>query len=107
MAGQTILAIANPFIFNMPPKIAACWFPYHEKLISLNISGNSFLIGSMLAFLTSKIIMTEGIFQFKNHGNAAIQEQLEFMMFVHAIVATIICILVIIFFKSMYFNKYG
>ena len=43
--GQTLLAIAQPIVFNMPCAISAVWFPEGERSLSTSIAANANVFG--------------------------------------------------------------
>ena len=48
--GQTLLAIAQPIVFNMPCAISAVWFPEGERALSTSIGANANLFGVAIGF---------------------------------------------------------
>ena len=45
VAGQTIMALGQPFLYNAPPKISALWFPEEERLIATSIGAYANIFG--------------------------------------------------------------
>ena len=51
MAGQTLMAIGQPFMYNAPAKLSTNWFSYQERAISTMIGTSANILGVTLGFL--------------------------------------------------------
>jgi len=49
--GQTLVAIAQPFIYNAPAKVSANWFPPEQRTAITMIGANASVFGCLLGFL--------------------------------------------------------
>ena len=61
LIGQTLLAIGQPFIYNMPAKLSAVWFPPEERLFSTMIGVNTSILGSLVGFYLPVLAVTEDV----------------------------------------------
>ena len=57
--GQTLLAIGQPFMYNMPAKLSAVWFPPQERLFSTMVGVNTSILGSLVGFYLPVFAVTE------------------------------------------------
>jgi len=57
MAGQTLLAIGNPFLFNMPQKLSASWFPSDSQTAPMMIGFSMFILGCAISFLLPILVI--------------------------------------------------
>lgn len=48
--GQSIIAIGQPFIYNLSAEISAVWFPKNERVISTTIAVNMAIVGCIAGF---------------------------------------------------------
>lgn len=105
MTGQTVVAFSQLFILNIPPVLAATWFPAHQvsTATAYGVFGNQ--IGIALGFLLPSMIVPP----VGNHtvddtvllGFIRSTEQgLRVLSFSVATVATVIMAMILIFFKD-------
>ena len=59
--GQTILATAQPLIYNQPVKLSAMWFPKHERIISTMVTVNAAIVGCVVGFFIPSLYVTAEI----------------------------------------------
>ena len=57
MAGQVILAIAQPFIINSPTAVAARWFPVKERAIATGLATLAQYIGILIAMVITPMLI--------------------------------------------------
>ena len=50
MLGQFLISVGQPFLYNMPVKISAEWFPLEERIISTSVGYNFSNIGNLWGF---------------------------------------------------------
>lgn len=76
------------------------WFPQNERHYALQVATYMMLFGCAASFLMTRycVALSTGIDFEKN---------LERMLLIQAIIETVVFVLIIIFFKSMYFNRWG
>lgn len=58
MIGQTIIAIGQPFIYNLPTKVSAVWFPKEERVASTMVGVNMSIAGAVLGFYLPELVVT-------------------------------------------------
>ncbi|KAJ8025986.1 Solute carrier family 49 member A3 [Holothuria leucospilota] len=59
MVGQTIAALAQPFLLFVPTKLAALWFAENQRAIANAIGSMSNPFGILLSFLLSALLVSE------------------------------------------------
>jgi hypothetical protein len=57
--GQTIMALAQPYLYNAPALVTTNWFPESERTISTMLGVSSNMFGVMLGFLFPYIFVGE------------------------------------------------
>jgi len=57
MAGQVILAIAQPFIINSPTAVAAKWFPVKERAMATGLATLAQYIGILVAMVVTPMLI--------------------------------------------------
>ncbi|HZL76249.1 MAG TPA: MFS transporter, partial [Bacteroidales bacterium] len=57
MAGQIILAIAQPFIINSPTAVAARWFPVQERAMATGLATLAQYIGILIAMVITPMLI--------------------------------------------------
>ena len=57
-AGQTFIAIGQPFMYNMPAKLSAIWFPPHERVMSTMVGVNMSILGTVPGFFLPSLFVT-------------------------------------------------
>ncbi len=57
--GQTVIAIAQPFMLNACSKLSANWYPAGERLISSAIASNAFILGVSLGLFLPSLFVDE------------------------------------------------
>ncbi|XP_058505070.1 solute carrier family 49 member A3 [Solea solea] len=80
MAGQTFGALAQPLIIFTPTKLAALWFPDHQRATANMIASMSNPLGILLANIISPLIVKT-------------PEQIPALMMSYAVPACLICFL--------------
>jgi len=88
MLGQTLAAIGQPFLTNMPPKLANVWFPTHQRAIADTICSMATPVGAALGFVLPDLLM-------KGEG-----DQMARMLRGEAIIAGAIAVVTLLFFRS-------
>jgi len=58
MAGQFVAAVGQPFLMNMPPKLANVWFPTHQRAIADTVCSMAAPVGAAVGFLLPDMLMT-------------------------------------------------
>ncbi|CAE8603411.1 unnamed protein product [Polarella glacialis] len=51
VAGQVVCALAQPFFTDMPPKIAAVWFPAYQRVLADTIASMAGPVGAAVGFV--------------------------------------------------------
>jgi len=51
MAGQALAAVGQPFFTDMPPKIAADWFPAYQRVLADTLASLSISVGAAVGFI--------------------------------------------------------
>jgi MFS family permease len=57
MAGQVLLAIAQPFIINSPTAVAARWFPVKERAMATGLATLAQYIGILIAMVVTPMLI--------------------------------------------------
>lgn len=93
MIGQCIVAASQLFTLNLPPRIAAVWFPTNEasRATSFGVFGNQ--IGIAIGFLVPPQLVTSG-------EPAAVAAGLRAMFYGVAIVCTLILLAILFLFDD-------
>ena len=61
IAGQTLMAVGQPFMYNAPAKVTTNWFPYKERAIATMIGTSANILGVTLGFLLPSLFIDEYI----------------------------------------------
>jgi len=85
--GQAILSIAQVFILEVPPKLAAAWFGPSQRSSATSVGLLSNNCGIAAGFFIAPLIVKKGT-------------DIKILMWVVGGVATIVAVLVVIFFKA-------
>ncbi|XP_076861883.1 solute carrier family 49 member A3 isoform X2 [Brachyhypopomus gauderio] len=80
MAGQTLAAVAQPLFVFSPTKLAALWFPEHQRATANMIASMSNPLGLLFANLFSPLVISN-------------THSLLMLLFIYAIPATVVCFL--------------
>lgn len=99
--GQSLLAIGYPFIWDMPQKLSNAWFPLEERNFSLFIGTSTKIVGCCLGCAMSIALIP------KTNDRAQDAANIEWLLKIEAVCQTIVCFLVVCFFKPIYQNKWG
>ncbi|KAM4622164.1 solute carrier family 49 member A3 [Polymixia lowei] len=87
MAGQTVCALAQPLVIFTPTKLAALWFPEHQRATANTIASMSNPLGILFANILSPMI-------------AGKDDRIPFLLLVYAIPASLICFLATVGIRS-------
>ncbi|KAL6117331.1 slc49a3 [Pungitius sinensis] len=87
MSGQSLCALAQPLIIFTPTKMAALWFPEHQRAIANTMASMSNPLGILVASISSPLI-------------AETPERIPDLLLVYAVPACIICILATVGMRS-------
>uniref|UniRef100_A0A667YLE7 Solute carrier family 49 member 3 n=1 Tax=Myripristis murdjan TaxID=586833 RepID=A0A667YLE7_9TELE len=87
MVGQTLGALAQPLIIFTPTKLAALWFPEHQRATANTIASMSNPLGVLLANIISPKV-------------AVTYDQIPVLLLVYAIPAAVICFLATVGIRS-------
>jgi MFS family permease len=68
LAGQIILAIAQPFVINAPTALAAKWFPVKERAIATGLATLAQYIGILIAMVVTPMLIVSSSSD-PNYGN--------------------------------------
>jgi len=60
MGGQFLAAVGQPFLMNMPPKLANVWFPTHQRAIADTVCSMAAPVGAAIGFLLPDMLMEGG-----------------------------------------------
>lgn len=104
LVGQTFLAIGQPFIFNLPTKVSAIWFPKRERTTATMVAVNSAILGFVVGHYLSQVVVYKSI----NKADVANQRLLEnairyevlVLTLMMAVVELILLIMALFFFKE-------
>ncbi|KAG2466516.1 S49A3 protein, partial [Polypterus senegalus] len=80
MVGQTISALAQPLVLFSPTKLAALWFPEHQRATANMLASMSNPLGVLLANILSPIIVKE-------------VSDIPTLLVIYAIPASVACVL--------------
>ena len=58
IAGQTVVAFAQPFLYNAPALVTSNWFPYQERSVATMVGTSANLFGVGLGFLVPKMFIS-------------------------------------------------
>nr|XP_027197403.1 uncharacterized MFS-type transporter C09D4.1-like [Dermatophagoides pteronyssinus] len=105
MIGQTLVGIAQLFTLNIPPMLAAQWFPSNEvtRATAFGVFGNQ--VGIALGFLIPPLLMPE-LNSTSNEENLSselinhIEHGFHYLVWGLSIITTVIFLLILIFFKN-------
>eukprot|EP00347_Sterkiella_histriomuscorum_P001701 403371011 len=96
LAGQTVLAICQPFLLNAPPKLSGNWFGEKERIYATSIGANANVLGiSLGCFLPSIFVQDSDILD-----PASARYHIFQVMLVTAIISTVVCIPVLFTFQD-------
>jgi MFS family permease len=87
VTGQTIAALAQTFILGVPPKLAANWFPAHERATATTIGALFNELGIAFGFLIGPSIVKS-------------VSDIPKLLFINAIICTVVGLTVAIFFRG-------
>jgi FLVCR family MFS transporter 7 len=59
LAGQCLAALAQPFLTNVPPKVAAAWFPTNERDVATAIAAMANVVGIALGSVLPAIFVMQ------------------------------------------------
>jgi len=59
--GQTLAAIAQPFILNAPPLVAANWFPEHQRTLATTIASVANPVGVAIGFVLPPTVVGSNV----------------------------------------------
>ena len=67
--GQTLAALANPFLIHIPPRLAAIWFPSNQvsTATSIGVFGNQ--LGVAIGFIIPPMFVSGPIGIFSQNGS--------------------------------------
>ncbi|XP_024238810.1 solute carrier family 49 member A3 isoform X2 [Oncorhynchus tshawytscha] len=80
MGGQTLCALAQPLVIFTPTKLAALWFPEHQRATANMIASMSNPLGILVASIFSPMIV-------------GTTNNISSLLFIYAVPAAIICFL--------------
>ncbi|XP_035600407.1 solute carrier family 49 member A3-like [Oncorhynchus keta] len=80
MGGQTLCALAQPLVIFTPTKLAALWFPEHQRATANMIASMSNPLGILIASIFSPMIV-------------GTTNNIPLLLFIYAVPAAIICLL--------------
>uniref|UniRef100_UPI003AAEE93F solute carrier family 49 member A3 n=1 Tax=Centroberyx gerrardi TaxID=166262 RepID=UPI003AAEE93F len=87
MAGQTLGALAQPLVIFAPTKLAALWFPEHQRATANMIASMSNPLGVLLANIISPMV-------------AVTYDRIPVLLLCYAVPASIICFLATVGIRS-------
>ena len=94
IAGQTVLAIAQPFIYNAPAKLSANWFGEKERIYATSIGANANLLGVAIGYFVPALFVGDN-----DTGETAKQHVFHLMISV-SVLSTLILLPVILTFQD-------
>lgn len=94
--GQTIMALAQPFIFNGPTVLSANWFPQNERILSTSVGAYANVLGIAFGCFVPSIFFNDNDGQ---NPELAKTHCLQ-MGLLLAGMATVVCIPALIFLKN-------
>ncbi len=86
LAGQTLSAIAQPFILNAQPMVSARWFPNHQRALATTVASVANPVGVAIGYLIPPIFVS------------ADSDEMALMLKIEAIVVSALCGMLILFF---------
>ena len=100
--GQTIIAFAQPCLYNAPAKVTTNWFAYTERAFATMVGTCANLLGVGFGFLVPKVFVDE----FSEHTVytpvqlAKFSTEVRNMLITISVVSSIIAGLCVVFFKE-------
>jgi len=88
LAAQCVAAIGQPFLTNMPPKLANVWFPSHQRTIADTVCSMSPPVGAAIGFVLPAAITGDDV------------NSINQLLIVEAAITIAAMLLVLPFFKS-------
>ena len=103
LIGQTFLALGQPFIFNLPSKFSAMWFPKRERVAATMVAYNSAILGFIVGFyLTQGVVyrdITKPDDQSMKKTMNSIRYEILLLTLMMAVIELIILMLALFYFK--------
>lgn len=87
MSGQTLCAVAQPLVIFAPTKMAALWFPEHQRATANMIASMSNPVGLLVANILSPLIATT-------------DDRIPLLLLVYAVPACLVCFLATVGLRS-------
>jgi MFS family permease len=87
LAGQIILAVAQPFVINAPTALAAKWFPVGERAIATGLGTLAQYIGILIAMVVTPLLIVS------SPSSPAYGNGVGSMLRIYGIITVAICIL--------------
>ena len=87
LAGQIILAIAQPFVINAPTALAARWFPVKERAIATGLATLAQYIGILIAMVVTPMLIVSSPSS-PDYGNG-----IGSMLKMYGIITAVVCII--------------
>jgi len=103
IAGQTVLAISQPFLYNAPIKVTGNWFGESERPVATMIGTSANILGVLLGFLLPKLFVRPKYDKDTIYTDAEVSEfkhQVMFMLFCMAVFASVLLLVVLVSFKD-------
>lgn len=88
MIGSLIAALGQPFLMNIPSKIASTWFGDKERAIATAVGGVSVPIGTVISFLLPQAVISDSDEQDHDQG----KQHFALYIMIQTMIVTIICI---------------
>jgi len=130
IVGQAMIAIAYPFLLNLPSKISAIWFKKNERVFATSIAIYSQTFGIILgAYLQESTLMkneniidpTFNVNDIDYHDTCDMDDpkffyinifklsvrKIEHIMIGMSMIQSLLFLTIVFLWPNMYFNKYG
>lgn len=94
--GAIIAAIGQPFLMNIPSKIASTWFGDKERAIATAVGSMSVPIGTVLSFVLPQTVISEDDFNNPAEG----KQHFGLYIMIQTFIVTMFCIPALTFIKE-------
>lgn len=95
--GQTLLGVGQPFIYNLPTKISAVWFPKKERVASTMVAVNMSIVGCITGFFLPLVMVPTKVNNdpndFQQEAVKSIRHEVFSMMLVMAVTESVVLLL--------------
>jgi MFS family permease len=87
IAGQVLMAVAQPFIINSPTAVAARWFPVKERAIATGLATLAQYIGILIAMVVTPMLIVSSPAE-AGYGNG-----IDKMLLIYGVITIIVSVI--------------